>query len=116
MFKAPFLFSGRIRRTEYLLSIVIYLAGVYIFAEIGDNNSPFIDLAFLVIVFWFFLAQSSKRCHDLGHSGWFKFIPFYFVLMLFLPGNKGANKYGPDPKEKAINQPGGDVNFPTQQF
>ncbi len=45
-------------------------------------------------MFWLLLAQGSKRCHDMGISGWWQIIPFYFVTMLFLGGDKKANEYG----------------------
>ena len=45
-----------------------------------------------------------RRCHDLGHSGWLiliGFIPYiniiFWLYILFCPGTKGDNQYGPDP-------------------
>lgn len=48
--------------------------------------------------FYVFLAQSVKRCHDKGNSGWCIFIPFYLIILLFDEGDKHQNKYGANPK------------------
>ena len=53
-----------------------------------------IFLVLLIPMYWIFFAQGAKRCHDLGHSGWFQLIPFYFLWLLFAKGNLEANEYG----------------------
>lgn len=100
MFKNPFSFEGRIRRTEYGLSIIIMYAFAFIvgifsgFAELGEG----IMYVLLIPVYWFMFAQGSKRCHDRGNSGWFQIIPFYGLWMLFADSDNGINEYGPNPK------------------
>ena len=48
---------------------------------------------------WLFMvAQSVKRCHDMGHSGWYIFIPLYNILLFFWEGESEGNEYGPNPK------------------
>ena len=102
MFKAPFSFEGRIRRTEYGISMIIY-AVVYILlwsflvASAGDGGLIAIVI-FIIPMFWFVIAQSTKRCHDLGNSGWWQLIPFYGLWLLFADSDTGPNEYGDNPK------------------
>lgn len=105
MFKRPFnFFTGRIRRTEYWLSILIFygyaFAMGFIDGLIGITNGT--EEAFYLLLipgYWFFWAQGSKRCHDRGNTGWFQIIPFYFLWMLFADGEEGDNEFGNNPKD-----------------
>ncbi|MGY4385443.1 uncharacterized membrane protein YhaH (DUF805 family) [Pedobacter sp. UYP24] len=100
MFRNPFYSEGRICRLEYGLSCLIY-ACVYIavhFTKISLATSPVLFLVLELPLFWFILAQGAKRCHDIGKSGSWQFIPFYSFWMLFADGVIGNNQYGPNPK------------------
>lgn len=103
MFKKPFSFDGRIGRTEYCLSYVGYLAILFGMAIIFPNTEMSNLLQFILYIplFWFLLAQGAKRCHDLDKIGWFQIIPFYFLWMMFAPGDPGENDFGPSPKQSA---------------
>ncbi len=98
MFSSPFSFDGRIRRTEYGISFIIYVIVapfVNAFMELGE--APIIGLAYIPML-WFLLAQGAKRCHDMGQSGWFQIIPGYVFWIIFAKGESGINKYGLNPK------------------
>lgn len=77
MFKNPFSFEGRIRRTEYGISLIIYAVCATLIGIIIDESYG--ELAFLAFAYipmlWFLWAQGAKRCHDLGNSGWWQLIP-----------------------------------------
>jgi uncharacterized membrane protein YhaH (DUF805 family) len=108
MFKNPFSFSGRIRRTEYGLSMLIYTVVIVIFdiiaasaASSSSGSSAGVGILALLIFLpclFFMFAQGAKRCHDLGNSGWFQLIPFYGLWMLFADSQHGENGYGENPK------------------
>ena len=104
MFKRPFSFNGRIRRTEYWISIIIYCAWDVITNVLMDTPDPslgasvFVLVSFIPII-WFLWAQGAKRCHDRGNSGWYQIIPFYGFVLLFGGSDEGSNKYGDNPKE-----------------
>lgn len=101
MFKNPFSFNGRIRRTEYGISYIIYIVA-YIAASalIGgvEGVGAVIGGLILIPIIWFLIAQSAKRCHDVGRSGWWQLIPFYVFALLFSDGDAGRNEYGSNPK------------------
>ena len=92
MFKNVFSLDGRIRRTEYGLSILISMVVNLVTLGFG-----------LIITLPFIFLQGAKRCHDLGNSGWWQLIPFYSILLLFQEGETGSNQYGENPKDDIIS-------------
>lgn len=101
MFKNLFSFDGRIRRTEYGITLLIYLSINMAVNKMGD------DIFFAILVatpiLWFVWSQGAKRCHDIGKSGWWQIIPFYVLWLIFQEGNLESNKYGENPKRSQIN-------------
>ena len=118
-------FSGRARRKEYwmftlfffLITVVIYfLFALLAFFMAGDlinlmdNEWVPVVLGFSVLIYFLIhlipsIAVTVRRLHDTGKSGWLyllTFIPYIGSLIIFIftviEGNKGDNKYGPDPK------------------
>jgi len=96
MFSNLFSFNGRIRRFEYGLTLIIFYIGILIIGEMAQAVE-FLVLLWLPII-WIIFAQGAKRCHDLGNSGWYQLIPFYYLFLLFAKGNDGINVYGSNPK------------------
>jgi uncharacterized membrane protein YhaH (DUF805 family) len=108
MFKNPFSFEGRIRRTEYGLSFIILVVGrVFLAMLLGAaSNGEDLSVVYLMAqlpLLWFFWAQGAKRCHDIGMSGWYQLIPFLPIYLIFGSGVEGPTKYGEDPKQKPSN-------------
>lgn len=104
MFKHPFSFEGRIRRTEYGISFIIYFLWNAISQGLMQDSDPSLGACLFVLIplipmMWFLWAQNCKRCHDRGNSGWYQLIPFYFFVLLFGDGESGPNRYGENPKE-----------------
>lgn len=103
MFAHPFSFNGRIRRLESNLSLLFYYI-YYIIVSLMSQGAGSRDarlFAFLLLMipgYWFLIAQNAKRCHDLGHNGWWQLIPFYGLWMIFQNSNEGDNEYGQYPK------------------
>ncbi len=105
LFRSPFSFRGRIRRAEYGLTIlIIYGVGMLLTYLMNESSEPGdgVIIAYLVYVIigtWFQIAQSTKRCHDIGHSGWWQLIPFYGFWLLFDEGDGTMpNEYGESAK------------------
>lgn len=98
MFSNPFSFDGRIRRTEYGISLIIYVVvAAFVNVIVESGEVPIIGLAYIPML-WFLWAQGAKRCHDLGNNGWWQIIPFYGLWMIFQNGQPGINEYGRNPK------------------
>ena len=93
-----FSLKGRIGRSEYCMTyLIVWLISLPI--NVIDDGPfvifySFIYLVLFIPMYWIYLAQGAKRCHDLGHSGWFQLIPFYFLWMMFAKGTPEENEYG----------------------
>jgi uncharacterized membrane protein YhaH (DUF805 family) len=99
MFKNPFSFEGRIRRTEFGISFILYVIVGAILNVMLQSGEEYSWAALLYIpIIWFIIAQAAKRCHDVGNSGWWQLIPFYVLWLLFEDGKPGPNQYGENPK------------------
>jgi hypothetical protein len=90
----PFSFDGRIGRGALGFSFVLFILGILFVYFVAIGLESIMVGALLTPLFWFIRAQMSKRCHDLGNSGWFQFIPLYTFILLFKKGQIGPNKYG----------------------
>ena len=113
-------FNGRARRKEYWMFLAIFsiiaiaIMGVGILGMFMFDAPEFSDLSIALIYLFYFallipsLAVQTRRLHDTGKSGWLQllgFIPFGgLVLLVFYltAGDRGSNKYGPDPKEDEL--------------
>lgn len=107
MFTAIFSFKGRIRRKEYCLSFLIYICAATmlqallvntVYHNTQNQDSSILFLLLLIPCLIFIWAQGAKRCHDMGHSGWFQLIPFFIFWLLFSDSQWGINQYGANPK------------------
>lgn len=104
MFENSFLFKGRIRRKEYILSwIICFLLTFILILVVEESNG---ELFFLKLTYipmsWFLIAQGAKRCHDIGVTGWMQLVPFYVFWMLFQQGKPHTNSYGVNPKNNLL--------------
>ncbi|MFZ4399964.1 MAG: GYF domain-containing protein [Bacteroidales bacterium] len=125
MFKNPFSFEGRIRRTEWGITIIITTACYIIITAIEyfvlsidpADEVRFINYLLMAPFTFFGLAQGAKRCHDVGNSGWWQLIPFYGLLLLFQEGQEGSNLYGDNPKGiKNRNQQNTNFNRSNENY
>jgi uncharacterized membrane protein YhaH (DUF805 family) len=112
--------SGRIGRMRYVvyafgLTMLSYLAiavvGGILAAIMGgfDNSGATMLLGFLAMVVMLFILVMTviyaiRRLNDINASGWFVLlflVPIVNLIMglllIFMPGTRGANKFGPRP-------------------
>ncbi len=94
-------FTGRARRKEYWMFILIYMIINIILAVLGmDIISVLVGLALLVPS----LSIGARRLHDTGRSGWWQLIYLIpligvIVMVVFLvQDSHDTNDYGISPK------------------
>ena len=87
-------FQGRARRKEYwffvLASYVLTVVAMFIHPALYG----LLSLGFLLPS----IAAGVRRMHDTDRSGWWLLLPIANLVFLCLPGNPGANRFGPSPK------------------
>lgn len=113
--------KGRAHRMEYwsfvIMAVLIWIITLMIDAEMfastygessdlmfeamaqGLYSPPVTGLASLILVAPSF-ALASRRLHDMGLSGWLAIaciIPIVALVLGLPAGNRGENRYGPDP-------------------
>ncbi|KAF1025906.1 MAG: hypothetical protein GAK37_02770 [Pseudomonas sp.] len=115
---------GRLRMlawTFVLVLIMLVACGVLFVLTVGLSfTSPtaatvigvLAGICIFVAFLWVSILISVQRLHDLGWSGWLWFLnlvpvvsSIFPILLLVLPGNTGANRYGapPPPNTQAVN-------------
>ena len=103
-------FNGRARRSEYWYFVLFNFIFLIIYVILSDFLFASVTIAgkfgLEEILIWIYLlimlipsiAVGVRRMHDSGKSGWFILIPIYSLILTFIAGTKGNNKYGDDPK------------------
>jgi uncharacterized membrane protein YhaH (DUF805 family) len=104
-------FSGRRNRKSYILASLLIAAVMIVVwcvaggvAYTNDSYIVFIVAGLIsipaLIATW---ALGSQRCRDFGWTGWamlITLIPYvgwlFAIAIMFIPGNQGPNRYGPD--------------------
>ena len=109
MFKNVFLFKGRARRSEFWVAFVVFYAAIMLISAILDagGDSGFLSVLCIILYIggiWLFLSEETRRCHDLGHSGFWMLIPYYILWMFFQNSKVGPNKYGNNPKGENVKR------------
>lgn len=121
-----FTLDGRIGRLRLLawtlvltiaflaVSSVLLVAGLVIATSAPTTAiilGALVGLVVLAVSFWVNVQITVQRLHDLGWSGWLWFLhlvpvvnSIFPILLLVLPGNTGANRYGapPPPNSRAV--------------
>lgn len=115
-------FSGRSTRTEFWLFFIIFygvIAATFVVTDVvlggtalqDSAESDEFSLIYIPVVLWILacllpsIAVTVRRLHDSNKSGWMYLltcIPYIgfilFIVFGFLPGTRGENDYGFDPR------------------
>jgi uncharacterized membrane protein YhaH (DUF805 family) len=103
-----FEFEGRLNRYRYWIGFLISMIPIgiltltsVIVASVGNESvSNLIFIVNLIVSSWMIFSLTIKRWHDLNQSGWFSifgFIPFVNIILGFIKGTEGNNKYSSNP-------------------
>lgn len=101
--------SGRIGRLRYLAWSLMMMVGfvavmgvVGIAAAISEIAGGVLTIVTVIAMLVVSVQIGAQRLHDIGWSAWLlllNLIPLvnsvFWLLMLLIPGNEGANRYGP---------------------
>jgi uncharacterized membrane protein YhaH (DUF805 family) len=112
-FKKYAVFTGRARRAEFwyfvLFNFIITTAASI---ALGNGNPGAASNIGIVIFLLYIYAACMpsialfvRRIHDTGNSGWFALVPVYNIILLFIPGTNGPNRFGPDSKQTEPEAP-----------
>lgn len=96
--KKIFSVSGRVTRLPYFLALIVFMLFVVAaYAICGSLDIQWLTQLIIIFPTAAFMTVATRRAQDCGYSSWLPFIiPFVMVLvLLFIPGNKVDNKYGP---------------------
>ena len=103
--KKYFVFKGRATKSEFWWFQLIWVVSYIVMIISNNDEVAFICLGIIIFIAIPLLSVGVRRLHDTGKSGWFyllAFIPYIGGLIIFIftviEGDKGDNKYGPDPK------------------
>ncbi len=102
-----FSFKGKAKRSEYwIVNLPIAILG-RMSDMIPDDAYESLAVSLGVIILailmvWIGVATNTRRCHDLGHNGFWQLIPFYAIWMGFVEGESGENEYGPDSDSNTV--------------
>ena len=105
-------FSGRARRKEYWLFILLYfiliIVGSFIDGFMGmyDPVSGYGPISAIVTLGLLIpsIAVLVRRLHDIDKSGWWALLSLVpianlvILVFMFFNGTVGENRFGPDPK------------------
>ena len=121
-------FDGRARRREYWLFTLGYLlislppslvGGIILTTAMASESTILYVIGALLIIAMIVLylglvipalAVMVRRLHDINLSGWWyllSLIPYVGALMIvvaFIPGTIGANRFGPDPRMTTLRR------------
>lgn len=107
-----FRFAGRRRRGSYfnLVLVALFLSLPLVFILVPLSKTQYGWLAEVLV--WLYAVPAgivvniagAQRCRDIGWSGWIVLLTYLpviglavWLVLLFYPGTKGPNRYGPDP-------------------
>ena len=98
-------FGGRARRKEYWMfvlfnTLIVVALGLVegILRIAPESNSSVLAIIYQLAIVIPSLAVGVRSMHDTDHSGWWLLFPIVGLVFAATEGQKGENRFGPDPK------------------
>ena len=103
-------FSGRASRKEYwmfvlydvIFVLLIALIAVTLDPESNSDQIVSVDI-YNLVTFIPAISAGCRRMHDIGRSGWWMLVPIISFFFLIEKGDRGSNKYGPNPLTNEVD-------------
>ena len=95
-------FRGRARRKEYGMFLLFHM--IFTYGTVFISATLKLPALMIVVVIYVLatlipgVAVAVRRMHDIGKSGWYILIPFYYLYLVCLDSEFEDNPYGPHPK------------------
>jgi uncharacterized membrane protein YhaH (DUF805 family) len=110
--RACFSFRGRMEISAYWAVLVsglaVFVIGIIFVMDV--TGRPGAVAVPIILGKWMMLAALAKRWHDCGYPGWLCLLNFVpgvgvasAVIVGFMAGTAGRNKFGEDPKHYPIS-------------
>jgi len=98
-------FKGQARRKEFwsftlfyfIFSTIATFLDVIIFNKQFEDYGPIFNI-FSIVSLLPNLSVCIRRYHDCNKTGWVILIPIYNIILDFIDGTPGENRFGADPK------------------
>ncbi len=113
VYKRTFDFGGRSSIREFgffLIYLIVVTTALFIVdyraVEYGAEwyFGPWVSV-FMIVNYLTSLSLQIRRLHDADYSGWYSLIgfipfvgPFILLVLVFMPGTKDDNRFGPMPE------------------
>ena len=102
-------FNGRARRKEYwmffLFNIIVAIVLGIVDGILGiaaQSGQSVLGSVYSLAVLIPSIAVGVRRMHDTDHSGWWLLFPIVNLVFAVTEGQRGDNRFGPDPKATAL--------------
>ena len=97
-------FSGRARRKEYWMFFLfnVIISFVLTLIETLAGGPGVVVNIYSLIILLPSIGVAIRRMHDTNRRGWWILLPIVNLVFLAWEGDKGENRFGPNPKANTI--------------
>ena len=112
IWKQAFTVEGRATRSDYWLFYFTSLLIVFVLAildvvlgSMTSSGDPILASVFRLLLIVPSVTLAIRRLHDMDYVGWWVLFPLVIIALLFSTGSAGDNRFGSNPRIKALPTP-----------